>query len=173
MVNVLGRPLWFWLPWLTMISACQTASPLPDIAERSKTTALPGTSAEGSTAPALLWGMRTWSFTDADRDLDTSFLEETFFFGGVFDLCGGGVLDLDVTRMFLVLERDLSIDCGPAPELRGAGRLAGDLDAGCFLGGDCLFESDPRKEAEAFLGGEGLEAGSLLLPASFDDAPRC
>jgi len=173
MVNVRGRPLWFWLPWLTTISACQTSSPFPDIALRSKTTALPMPSAQGSTAPASLWGMRTLSFTDADRDLDTSFLEETFLFGGVLDLCRGGVLDLDVTRMFLALERDLSIDCVPAPGLRGAGRLAGDLDAGCLLGGERLCESDPRKGAEAFLGGECLGAGSLLLAPSFVDDPRC
>lgn len=165
MVNVRGRPLWFWLPWLTIISACHTSSPLPDIALRSKTTALPGASADGSTAPALLWGIRTWSFTDADRDLDTSFLEEAFLF------VGGGVLDLDVTRMFLVLERDVSIGCLPAPGLRAAGRLGGDLDAGCLLGCERLCESDPRTGAEALFGEEGLGAGSLLLLPSFDDDP--
>jgi len=115
--------------------------------------------------------MRTLSFTDADRDLDTSFLEETFLFGGVLDLCRGGVLDLDVTRMFLVLERDVSIGCLPAPGLRAAGRLGGDLDAGCLLGCERLCESDPRTGAEALFGEEGLGAGSLLLLPSFDDDP--
>lgn len=97
---------------------------------------------------------------------------EAFLFGGIVDILGGGVLDLDVTRMFLALERDLSIDCLPAPGLRVAGRLGGDLDAGCLCGCERLCESTPRIGAEALLGEACLGAGSLLLSPSLTDDPR-
>lgn len=95
--------------------------------------------------------LRVFSFTDVDRDRDSSFLEETFFFGGDLDLFGGdldlfaGDLDLDVTRTFLVRERDRNVDCVPAPGgLLAAGRLAGDLDADRFLGGERFGDSERR-----------------------------
>lgn len=94
--------------------------------------------------------MRTFSFTDVDRDLEGSFLEDAFLLDGDFDLFGDCDRSVAPGR-FLPLDRDLNVDCVPAMGLRGAGRLAGDLDGGGFFGGERLRESE-RRGGEAFLG---------------------
>lgn len=157
MVNVRERPVWFTLPWLTTISACQTVSPLVR-AGRSNTSARFGASPEASAPSVLLWGMRTLIFTDLDRDRESSLLG-SFLFGGERDLFADcerlfGDCDRHVEQGFaaavLPLDLDLQVDCDCAPP--AAGLLCNDLDGGRFLGNERLPELERRVSGYAFPG---------------------
>jgi hypothetical protein len=120
-----------------MISACQTGSPLFK-AERSITSACCGISPEVSVE---LWGMRTLSCTDFDRDLEPSAVLDAFLSAGDLDLEASAFLEA------FLLAGDLDLETSA---FLGAVLFGGDLDLDLFADSERLFGEFDRPFPEPF-----------------------